>query len=66
MARVGDFSKPTSFLNDGDADDTPNLMYSFGETDCILNSRQIPKVVVETGSRMVFEVLVNPLAYYFL
>jgi hypothetical protein len=27
-------------------------MYSVGETDWILNSRQNPNVIVETGSRM--------------
>jgi hypothetical protein len=30
-------------------------MYCVGETDCVLNSRQNPKVIVETGPRMVLK-----------
>jgi hypothetical protein len=55
MEGVSDFSKPTSLLNDADVGDTPNLMYSVGETDCILHSRQNPNVTVETESRMVLK-----------
>jgi hypothetical protein len=55
MVVVSDFSKPTSVLNDADVGDTPNLMYSFGEMDYILKSRQNPKIVVETGFRIVLK-----------
>jgi hypothetical protein len=55
MVGVNDFSKPTSVLNDADVGDTPNLMYSFGETDYILKSRQKPKVIMEIGFRMVLK-----------
>jgi hypothetical protein len=55
MEGVSDFSKPTSVLNDVDVGDTPYLTNSFGETGSILNSRRNPKVIVETGCRMVLK-----------